>query len=250
MITVNGAPLNVTRFPDGTSQVWKLDESILIPRKAALVRWQFESEAEVMHLAQLAELLDALLVRKRLEIGYLPYARQDKDVANDATFALRVFAPILNAMHWELVTLYDPHSSVAEELIARSRTVYFDQEALSCMRDTGSDFLCFPDAGALAKYEPLFLNTPHVSAEKVRDQATGRVVTGTIRGDVSGARVLIVDDICDGGATFVGLAAKLRAAGAKDVLLFVSHGLFTRGVKALTDAEISRVFTPNGEVFP
>lgn len=248
MITINGIPIHVTQFPDGTSQVWKLQPEQLVG--PAVVRWEFGAEAEVMQLAQLALLLRETGVTARLELGYLPYARQDKAVANDATFALRAFAPMLNAMQWEMVTLYDPHSAVAEELIHPSQAVYFAHSAVLAMRQTDSDLICFPDAGALAKYKPLFWGIPSVSAEKIRDPSTGRVSTGAIQGGVLDQRVMIVDDICDGGATFIGLAAKLREAGAKDVFLFVSHGLFTRGVKALTDAGISRVFTPKAEVFP
>jgi ribose-phosphate pyrophosphokinase len=96
----------------------------------------------------------------------------------------------------------------------------------------------------------MFRDLPVVTASKVRVQATGHLVTGELSGEsVTGKRVLIVDDICDGGATFIGLAAKLREAGATDVVLFVSHGIFSRGVRALTDAGISRVFVPQGEVF-
>lgn len=245
MIVVNEKPINITRFPDGTSQVWKLDSV----GDTATVRWRFQSEDEVIHLAQLAALLDSMGVSKTLEIDYLPYARQDKPIGNDSTFALRVFAPMLNAMGWKEVVLHDPHSEIAEALIERTRVSYFAHEAVLCMKATGADLLCFPDAGALAKYKPLFWGVPHVSAEKGREPLTGRVTTGLIHGEVAEAKVLIVDDICDGGATFIGLAAKLREAGAVDVFLFVSHGLFTRGVNALTGAGISRVFIPTGEVF-
>lgn len=250
MISLNGKPINITRFPDGTSQVWKLP-AVDLEAEAAHVFWHFESEAEVMHLAQLALLLLHRGPRARyLTIGFLPYGRQDKLIANDATFGLWAFAPILNGMHWKKVIICDPHSATATELIAGSSAVYYTGQAIDCLRAISGDLFCFPDTGALAKYGPLFEGHPSVAAEKVRNQSTGRVETGKILGDVRGKRVLIVDDICDGGATFIGLAAKLRESGAADVALFVSHGLFTRGVKALTDAGISRVFTPNGEVFP
>lgn len=251
MITINGEPLSITNFPDGTSQVWKLDPAFLTPGRSASVRWKFTHEGEVMHLAQLASLLALQAVPAFLDIEFLPYARQDKPVSNDATFALRPFAALLNAMGWARVTIYDPHSSVATNLIQNSLAKYYVDEATAAFTVSGSDVLCFPDAGAREKYAAMFGALPIAFAEKVRDQATGFLVTGALSGEpVHGKRVLIVDDICDGGATFIGLAAKLRYAGAASVALFVSHGLFTRGVKALTDAGIARVFTPQGEVFP
>lgn len=246
MITINGEPINITKFPDGTSQVWKLAAH----PEPVEVNWRFEGEAEVMHLAQLARLLAAYCERRHLTIQYLPYARQDKYVSNDQTFALRAFAPILNGMDWSSVTIYDPHSEEATKLIQRSKARYHVAKTLYYMGVAAADLLCFPDDGAARKYGSLFEGVAFVRAEKERDQLSGRVVTGRIVGDVRDKRVMIVDDICDGGATFIGLAGELYEEGAADVTLFVSHGLFTKGVKVLTDARISRVFTPNGEVFP
>ena len=53
MITLNGDPINVTMFPDKTSQVWKLNDLALRSGDASVVRWDFEHEGEVMQLAQL-----------------------------------------------------------------------------------------------------------------------------------------------------------------------------------------------------
>lgn len=249
MITINGYAVPITQFPDHTSQVWKLDEAFLRDGRPAYVEWIFENEGEVMHLAQLAALLRTRPGQRHLDIRYLPYARQDKMVANNATFALRVFAPILNLMAWDSVTLFDPHSEVALELIEKSRPSYFAHEAVRAMKMSGCDTICFPDQGALSKYKPLFWGHNYVSARKTRDQATGKITGAEISNDVHGLKLMIVDDICDGGATFINLAGMLRARGASDVCLFVSHGLFTRGVKVLKDAGISRVFTPKEEVF-
>ena len=247
MITLNGTPLNVTIFPDGTSQVWKLPPDAL-DASPLTVGWRFESEAEVMHLAQLAALLRHYGRPATLDIRCLPYARQDKPVRNDRTFALYAFAPILNAMGWEKVILHDPHSPVVRDLIDRAVIRGFQDEALDAYRRTGSSLMCFPDDGARFKYHADFPNVPNVWAQKTRDQATGELGEATLTGDVANARVLIVDDICDGGATFVRLASALRAGRAAKVCLFVSHGLFTKGTAVLFDAGIDRIFTPEGEV--
>lgn len=85
MIYLNDLPLEVTTFPDGTSQVWKITDFIL-KNKSVNVTWEFTSEAEFMHLAQLKDLLDYYSVKARLHITYLPYARQDKPISNTTTF--------------------------------------------------------------------------------------------------------------------------------------------------------------------
>ena len=64
---------------------------------------------------------------------------------------------------------------------------------------------------------------------------------------LSNRRILIVDDICDGGATFVGLAKELRAAGAKKVYLYVTHGIFSKGLPL---EGIDKVFTTDSYFNP
>jgi ribose-phosphate pyrophosphokinase len=63
-------------------------------------------------------------------------------------------------------------------------------------------------------------------------------------------RCLIVDDICDGGATFVALARKLREAGAIEVSLFVTHGIFSKGkdLEGIDNIYTTGSFT--GKVYP
>lgn len=242
MITINGKQINITMFPDKTSQVWHLEDLY------GDVHWKFESEAEVMHLAQLALLMRKSFVPRHLVIEYLPYGRQDKEVVNDQTFALRAFAIILNSMNWESVTINDPHSQVALNIISKSKAKYFAHEAQIAMKAAGSHVICFPDKGAVTKYEPLFWGVPSIHAEKHRDAASGKITGIEIIGDIRGERVMIVDDICDGGATFIGLAKKLYDGGALDVCLFVSHGLFTKGMEVLYEAGISKIFTPKTEL--
>src|SRR5687767_14788130 len=131
VITINGTEVTPTRFPDGTSQVWKLNPELLRPGSSVVVAWRFESEAEVMQLAQLATLLRHNGVRKTLDMRYLPYGRQDKSISNDATFALHTFASVLNAMGWAEVTMWDPHSPVARALIDRAVVRGFQDETLA-----------------------------------------------------------------------------------------------------------------------
>jgi ribose-phosphate pyrophosphokinase len=54
-----------------------------------------------------------------------------------------------------------------------------------------------------------------------------------------------VDDLCDGGATFIGAAKCLRDAGAKFVGLVVPHGIFSRGVSHVLDNGIDHIHTSN-----
>lgn len=248
MICLNNEPINVTKFPDGTSQVWHLPNLPKRLRKTARVTWAFNNESEFMHLAQLKHLLDYHYKEVKLDISFLPYGRQDKEVSNEQTFGIRTFANLLNSLDFTEITIFDPHSEVATDLIINSIAVYPTKYVKYLFKTIKIDKICFPDYGAFVKYNPIY-DFPFILAVKDRDQATGIIKSLEFTGDVKDKNLLIVDDICDGGGTFIALAQKLLEAGAKEVNLFVSHGLFTKGVKVLRDAGIKRVFTPSGEWF-
>lgn len=255
MITLNGRPINVTLFPDKTSQVWKLPEDDL-RQFASTVVWRFENEGEFMHLAQLADLLTAQGAVFELHLPYLPYARQDKEISNDQTFALRTFADLIDTLRAKRVVLYDPHNAKPFQAIldAQVEIRTFEKEARAAYDLCAANVWCFPDAGALQRYGRTLcgLGEDRLVASKVRDQATGAITGLSIGESVTGShqRAMIVDDICDGGATFVALAKLLRENGISEVFLFVSHGIFSRGLEPLFAAGISRIFTPEGEKNP
>lgn len=68
------------------------------------------------------------------------------------------------------------------------------------------------------------------SREKV-----GEVESLKILGDVNGREVLIVDDIVDSGGTLIKASEEARNAGALKVYGYCTHGLFTKGVRKVTD---------------
>lgn len=93
-----------------------------------------------------------------------------------------------------------------------------------------------PTKARAPKYAAIYGDLPFIHGEKVRDQSTGRITSYEVVGNPKGKRVLIVDDICDGGATFITLAKALLGQGATEVHLFVSHGIFSKGTRVLFDA--------------
>lgn len=251
MILLNGSTVEPTKFPDGTSQVWKLPDGLLNDRENT-VGWVFDSEYELVVLAQLKDLLDTVApgVNSTLSMPFLPYARADKEVSNRSSFGLTTFAYLVNNMFFSKVTCYDAHSEKAEGLIKNLEVLYPYEQVASAADSSLSDAVCYPDLGAYNKY---YLRYRHVlpghvcNIDKSRDPLTGTITSAKLAGDVSRRRVLIVDDICDGGATFVEAAKLLYAAGATSVSLFVTHGLFTKGLEPLFDSGIHRVFTRDGE---
>ena len=62
--------------------------------------------------------------------------------------------------------------------------------------------------------------------------------------DLKGKTCLIVDDICDGGGTFLGMAKALKAKHAGTLYLAVSHGIFSKNLKALKQT-FKAIYTTN-----
>lgn len=139
-----------TVFPDNTSQIWKLPKSLFDHKHLSII-WDFTHEGEIVQLAQLKALLDASGITSDLHLSYLPYGRQDKEVSNTSTFALTVFAEMLNALQFDRVTITDPHSNEALRLISHSDAQYPLRTIQQVFEMTNSDVVCYPDKGALKK---------------------------------------------------------------------------------------------------
>ena len=91
---------------------------------------------------------------------------------------------------------------------------------------------------------------PYCSFSKTRDPLTGYITDLSLDQeiDIQGCVVIIVDDLCDGGMTFKLTAEALLKKGAKKVHLYVSHGIFSKGLETLRESGIDRIFTKSGEV--
>lgn len=144
------------------------------------------------------------------------------------------------------VLVVDPHSNVLRALLGdRMDWISTPRILPTGLKDYGDyQGVIAPDAGATkrAVLAAAELGTPaFVQATKVRDPHTG-ALSLTSCPDLLPGRWLVVDDICDGGGTFVRLAdaikqkqaAEQRPEAERSTLdLFVSHGIFSKGVAAL-----------------
>lgn len=173
-----------------------------------------------------------------LTMPYLPYARQDRVCNTGEALSIRVFADLINSQNYRSVEVHDAHSDVGPALIDRCTNVCVS-EILTwwIFRDLHKDsILISPDAGSNKKVEKIsraFDRDGFIRADKTRDTKTGEITGTKVYGDVMGKNCLIVDDICDGGRTFIALAKELRAEGAKHVSLYVTHGIFSNGLDEL-----------------
>lgn len=184
-----------------------------------------------------------------LFIPYFPGARQDRIMIPGEPLTVKVYADIINAMDFAKVTVFDPHSEVAPALLNNCEIVpnyAFIEEVMK--RIGGNVKLISPDGGALKKIYRLseYLGGADVvECSKSRDVKTGKLSGFKVyEDDLANADCLIVDDICDGGGTFIGLAEELKKKNAGMLYLAVSHGIFNKGFEVF-DTYFEKLFTTN-----
>lgn len=200
------------------------------------------------NIMQLVMLKDALynMGCKIVDIymEYIPYARQDRVCNHGEALSIKVFANLINSCNFNKVFVTDPHSDVATALI--NNVVIIDNseiiEELSCSYNV----IVAPDAGALKKVHSMAKEleiTEVITATKIRDTMSGEIVeTKVDYSGIEGKHVLIYDDICDGGRTFIELAKVLRKGNPKSIDLCVTHGIFSKGTTVILE-HINHIYT-------
>ncbi|KAF2331199.1 ribose-phosphate diphosphokinase [Flavobacterium ginsenosidimutans] len=183
-----------------------------------------------------------------LFIPYFPAARQDRVMIPGEPLSVKVYADIINAMQLKKVFVFDAHSEVTPALLNNSTVIPNYTFIKEVLENIGNNVkLISPDGGALKKIYKVseFLGGVEVvECSKSRDVKTGKLSGFKVyEDDLEGMDCLIVDDICDGGGTFVGLAEELKNKNAGKLYLAVSHGIFNKGFEVLDCFD--KIFTTN-----
>ena len=258
----------VSKFPDGQQSI-TLD----------LENTDFESSEQVVTIkSRLNSFLDLELIicanQALIELGvkhhslklkeislYVPYflgARSDrKFLAGQSNYLKTVICPIINSQNFSRVTVLDPHSDVLEACLNNFQKITNVNFASTSIKNIGGDkiTLISPDAGALKKIYDVAKAVECndvIVANKLRDMATGRIIRTEVPGldQEPGCKTfVIIDDIIDGGRTFVEIAKAIRDIRPKSIFndkiyLVVTHGIFSAGFEEL-EKWFTGIYTTN-----
>ncbi len=179
-------------------------------------------------------------------IPYFPAARQDRVMIAGEPLSVKVYADILNRLKLNKITVFDAHSEVTSALLDNCEVIPNHDFIAEVLQKIGNDVkLISPDGGALKKIYKVseYLGgIDVVECSKSRDVKTGKLSGFKVYDDdLQGKDCLIVDDICDGGGTFIGLAEELKKKNAGKLYLAVSHGIFNKGFESMNAFE--KIFT-------
>jgi len=228
-------------------------------RISVLIKSRFNSFKDLELILCTTKALKRLGVSEvHLYIPYLLGARSDRQFQEGGTsYLVDIIAPIINTQKYESVTVLDVHSDVAPACINNLKienniklvekalsTFYFnvDYKDLS-IRDKFKDFiLVSPDAGASKKIENLakFIGYTGdiITCSKSRDTEGNLTKTVVpLNNNYAGKDFIIIDDICDGGRTFINIAKEIRdnpnSPDINKIYLIVTHGIFSAGFEEL-----------------
>lgn len=196
------------------------------------------------------DLIDVLLLTNALRnytpgvalslfIPYFPYARQDRVMSSGEAFALQVAVDLIKSCNFNEVNVLDPHSDVLAGMFPAGVLKVVPQSQIMWKmlypQNLEKTALISPDAGALKKIYPLAkkLNLPTIEAGKTRNVETGEVTGSKI--DLFECckynMLIIVDDICDGGKTFIELGKLIRTEFKGTLILITTHGIYSKGME-------------------
>lgn len=200
-----------------------------------------------------------------LTISYLLCGRYDRPMHKGDTCDLEIIADLVLLGGYRNITLIEPHSPASATLLRARTTIHpLDKYLQKYMTKfvVGQNVnkryadVCVvaPDLGAAKRVDAFVTTLPYevpvVYCNKTRDAVTGKVKEIEVLNKVNLRKnIIIYDDICAGGATFIELAKVIRSMGGdsnKDkITLAVTHGLFNEGMENIVRGGISEVITTN-----
>jgi len=228
----NDQDWGVYQFPDGQNQIW----------------FSGDSEIEWLYVCLNHPAITDLVWQAAAAIGplnifvtYLYGARSDKTHSGDRrvpNVAHAIRELLGRASEGKELKILVPHDS------QENAATYSPSLNLSAY-----DGIVYPDSSSRSRQPWLHSSgLPEITFEKVRDQQTGQITGLQLCDELPGNHLLVADDICDGGATFLKVAELLPDCVLD---LSVTHGVFSgRALENLTDAGYREIFTTNSFVQP
>lgn len=243
-----------------------------------------EDFIKLLHTLRILRLTypDAII---RLKLPYLPYARQDRICSVGEMNGLQWALTMLQTHGVDQLTVFDVHNSneylhVLNDNGKLNSTMHVENISLADILSTNLkiignyDVIIVPDAGAKSKITNLvlyynemikginpaateFYQLKMLAFEKVRDQQTGKILSinlDKVSEDLfeshpenyQGKRFLILDDICDGGGTFIRIGEVLKKyAKPSQMDLYVTHGIFSNDAlsRLWNDGDYDKIIT-------
>lgn len=259
--------MKLNKYPDGTSYVsdTKLGEQV----------FRVNTYEDLWHLSQFVDAFHnqhdtiSVSMKPNIIIPNLPDAQADRRFSQGESFGLKLVLKFLAGLDANL-KIFHPHNSEVVEIafeVLDKKVVILDntefiEEVLAKLewyntiedgvRKDFNSFLMSSDAGG---FKPLMKLCDKIkwkgevySASKSRKYEDGKskLIQLVDKQDFEGKDILIVDDMCLGGGTFIGLAKMLKEKNCGKLYLAVSHMTLPKPNPELFEL-FDKVFTTNSK---
>lgn len=232
---INGVGCHIDTYPDGEKHL-VLDE---IDRKhPVIVKCNITNGNDLFILMQLGDILNRQGVEiAQLIIGYLMSARVDRVFDFNRPFSLKIVADVVNSLNAQQVIIFDVHSRTAMRLIKNAISPLCSMvEFMRYFKEVGGVVVVMPDSGAAIRYQQMPTQVNRLICKKHRNPETGMIESVDFDGDVNptdykGKNLFVLDDLCDGGGTFIAIAPTLRKLEPNSLNLIVTHAIQQSGIE-------------------
>lgn len=234
-------PYHINKYPDGHKHIvledceWNKDSYLNVITRIS-------SMDDLFILRQVDNILWHENIRiSELVITYLLTARCDRRFSLGEAIDRDIVAMDLYSLHADRIVFYDLHSE--PDILTRN----YRMENLAVIKDNfelENYNICFPDKGACDRYAHLCPQY-NLVGEKHRKPDGISITVNSIKPLDIDKPILVIDDLCDGGGTFVALANELNELCPKYKReIWVTHAIQKSGIRLLA-AKYDKVYITN-----
>ena len=241
------APADVGYFSDGEIKV-QIEDNVRGHDTFIIQSTCAPSNKNLMELMLLADALKRSSAKNiTAVIPYFGYARQDRKVVPRTSISAKLVSNLITKAGADRVVTVDLHAGqiqgffdipvdnlFATPIFARHVKKKIKSKNIICVA---------PDVGGTERARALgkLLNVGLAIVDKRRPKPGQSQVMNVI-GDVKGKTCVIVDDIIDSGGTIVNAAKALKDRGAKEVYVYITHGVLSgEAVKKIKSSVIKNL---------
>ncbi|APT84415.1 ribose-phosphate diphosphokinase [Corynebacterium aquilae] len=168
-------------------------------------------------------------------LPFYPYARQDKKHRGREPISARLVADLLYAAGADRIISVDLHTDQIQGFfdgpVDHMHAMPILTDYIKANYSLDNIAVVSPDAGRVKvaeKWAKTLGDAPLAFVHKTRSvDVANQVVANRVVGDVAGKTCVLLDDMIDTGGTIAGAVGVLREAGATDVIIATTHGVFS-----------------------
>ncbi|WP_151530107.1 MULTISPECIES: ribose-phosphate diphosphokinase [Corynebacterium] len=168
-------------------------------------------------------------------LPFYPYARQDKKHRGREPISARLVADLLKTAGADRIVSVDLHTDQIQGFfdgpVDHMHAMPILTDYIKSNYELNNICVVSPDAGRVKmaeKWANILGDSPMAFVHKTRsvDEAN-KVTANRVVGDVEGRTCVLLDDMIDTGGTISGAVNVLKEAGAGDVIIGCTHGVFS-----------------------